>query len=404
MDMVTTMVERKNQAILEDGTTNSGDRYQDATSDHLAGGLVSPLEFLLHLPIVRFCNMADEEASATSSLTSRIFDGLLNAGKEHATGALGASNNQVVKLELARYAAARTVMNGGVKNKDVVISRPIKLMMDAYRIAPCGGSLVVWGPADIGKTHAAEFLMHGDHKFRPDMCLKVSAVAMDDFATEFAENQLHCKQAGYALAEYLCDGLSTSSESIKGMIAKASEGVAIVSCKAQAAVAFGKETMLSVYGPYIERVPNESFQRLPLLIIDNFNVASPANKKFVQQLLQTATDKGVFVFIITTNKEWASTLIKLNGGSKIQPLFGNVNNGNYTNFGSFPEDEDAQWNDLRWDVETLRELIRPSCMTHSLDPLTVITEDLLPLNPRTAMALVFARIDNAESLRLAAAI
>mgnify|MGYP000370584386 CR=1 FL=1 len=116
--------------------------------------------------------------------------------------------------------------------------------------------------------------------------------------------------------------------------------------------------MLSVYGPKTQRVPNASFKRLPLLIIDNFNVASPANKKFVLQLLQTASEKGVFVFIITTNKEWASTMVKLNGGAKIKPLFGNVNNGNYTNFGSLPKDEDAQWNDLTWDVKTLRELIR----------------------------------------------
>jgi hypothetical protein len=54
--------------------------------------------------------------------------------------------------------------------------------------------------------------------------------------------------------------------------------------------------------------------------------------------------------------------------------------------------------------KTLCELIRPSCVKHSLDPcLTVVTEDLLPLNPPAAVALVFAKVDEAESLRLVAA-
>lgn len=82
----------------------------------------------------------------------------------------------------------------------------------------------------------------------------------------------------------------------------------------------------------------------------------------------------VFVFILTTVESWATTLVGLNGGSKIKPLHGNVDNANYIITDPFPAGEVPRWNSLGWPVPTLRELIRPFCVKHSIDPATVVPD------------------------------
>jgi hypothetical protein len=87
-----------------------------------------------------------------------------------------------------------------------------------------------------------------------------------------------------------------------------------------------------------------------MLIIDNFNYATDKNKKFVEKLIQEASQFKVFVFILTRSKQWATTLASINGGSKLKPLHGNVDNANYEIIDPFqgvPE-----WNTLPWPMET----------------------------------------------------
>jgi hypothetical protein len=328
-----------------------------------------------------------DNGSNSSSILSQAFESAGSISKDLAGNAFGIANFNLVKLDLARHAAAKTVVNTDVKNKAVVVSPHISRMLDAYELASGGGVLVLCAPSDSGKTCAAEYLMLGDHAFRPDQSLMISAVAMKNFAVEFADLTLGCKKAGPFLSKLLCQALATDPGSVQGSVAKAGKVASMGSCKASEAVAFNNNTPLSSYGPndtYTSE-PIETFQRLPVLILDNFNEESQENTTFVKNLLQDATDHEVLVFILTKESDWASKMVKLNGGTKIKPLFGNVNNPDYSEVGTFSGEPD--WNTLGWDVETLRELIRPQCVKNSLDPIELIP-DRAVVGPREAKAKV----------------
>lgn len=111
----------------------------------------------------------------------------------------------------------------------------------------------------------------------------------------------------------------------------------------------------------------------PILILDEFYCQTKENVEFVRLLYKEACNWGIVVFIITTEKEWASKLISLNGGEKIKPLVNNVDNVGYTGVKRFVEE--PQWNDLSWTVSQLRFLVGPFCSKHGLDPMKVIPED-----------------------------
>jgi hypothetical protein len=79
------------------------------------------------------------------------------------------------------------------------------------------------------------------------------------------------------------------------------------------------------------------------------------------------------VFVITTDREWATKLIKLNGGAKIKPLAKNVDNEGYTGVMRFTEA--PQWNNLSWTVPQLRALVAPFCKEIGLDREAVVPSD-----------------------------
>lgn len=68
---------------------------------------------------------------------------------------------------------------------------------------------------------------------------------------------------------------------------------------------------------------------------------------------------------MTRDEEWASKLIKLNGGTKCKPLHCNVDNEGYD--GSKRFTGTALWNGFYCPVKVLRELIRPMCQKYGLD-------------------------------------
>lgn len=340
--------------------------------------------------------MSKEEGDSindSSSAVSKLIDTAINAGKETAARALGVANYGAVKILLAQHAADKTFINGDIIHKKVVISPHIKCMLDAYEMATGGGVLVLCAPPDSGKTCAAEYMVFGDHKFRPDRSLMISAVAMENFAAEFSTQSLNCKRAEPFLAELLCQALATDPASITGMASQASKIAAMGSCNTSLATPFSTTSMLESYGPnpWSTLEPISAFLRLPVLILDNFNIDTPANTSFAEKLFQAASDSGVFVFILTKNTNWASKLVKLNGGTKIKPLYGNVDNTDYKEFSPFVGV--PVWNELTWDVDTLRELIRPDCAENSIDP---SDSDLIPdgavMGPREAMGRLRSKL------------
>jgi len=335
--------------------------------------------------------MSGEESSSYSSIA-----------KEYGGAVIGAARFEVLKATLARAAAERTVLDGGVKNKDLVVSAHIKHMLVSYRGAATGGVVVVCSPPDSGKTHAAEFLMHGDHPFRPDRSLKVTAVSMKDFPSEYASECLGVEKAAPTMSRILCDALS-STEVARGPAAAASNLAAkgrsladeVLCMSPRQSVSLDENALISVYGQEKvcrnpESPPSPAFRRLPLLVIDNFDEQTDENEAFALKLLHDASDTDVFVFILTKNKDFATSLVALNGGQKIKPLFGNVDNSNYGRtdpFEGLPE-----WNDMPWSAEALRDLIRPQCEKYKIRP-----EELVPdgasMKPRQALNLVVDRVE-----------
>jgi hypothetical protein len=80
-----------------------------------------------------------------------------------------------------------------------------------------GVVLVGFGPQDSGKSMAAEFLLHGDHNFRPVRGLMLTAARMGDFAKGFGENYLG-QSSGALTAAVLVDAVSTP---VGGVVRKA---------------------------------------------------------------------------------------------------------------------------------------------------------------------------------------
>lgn len=130
---------------------------------------------------------------------------------------------------------------------------------------------------------------------------------------------------------------------------------------------------------------------MPVLIIDNFNAETEENKKIVIQLCNLASASRVFLFVLTANRAWATTMVGLKGGSKIKPLHGNVNNPDYTLDGTFSGNPD--WIVLEWPVAKLRELIQPMCQKHGLSTAEVVPDNAR-MNPVEAKDRVNARVMN----------
>jgi hypothetical protein len=118
-----------------------------------------------------------------------------------------------------------------------------------------------------------------------------------------------------------------------------------------------------------------TFHHPPLLVIDDFNVDSTANENFVRKLYTLAASAKNIVFILTTNDEWATKLVKLNGGTKIVPLYGNIDNLWEV---ETPFTDDPNWNSLQWDVTCLQDLVRTMCVEFRLSAEQKIQTSTLP--------------------------
>jgi hypothetical protein len=313
----------------------------------------------------------------TESVASSIVGSVVDVDTSASNRILNFGLIEKLKLSLARDAAAKTVLNGTYNGKPVVMSPHIKCMISAYRASYEVGKVVVMcSPGNSGKSSAARFLIHGEHPARPQRSLIVSAKGMVDFALQFSE-LLGVKSASAESDEHLCIALtqiSQDSSAAAGLVLKAGDLAESSLCFAtNSRRSFTSDRPIKMHRPEKIRSPRKiGLGEMPVLIIDDFNKATEENKSFVEKLLQSAAPCGVLVFILTEKRDWATTLVGLNGGRKIKPLHGNVNHADYTpsrNFTGVPD-----WNSLQWPVETLRELILPRCETPEINPVKVVPD------------------------------
>ena len=331
--------------------------------------------------------MADERSASGS-----VVDSVISFVTDHGKPINDKGLVEQLKLSLARDAAEKTVLNGGYHGEPVVKSPLIQRMLAAYGVASTGRVIVVCSPADNGKSVASEFFVHGAHPFRPQRSLMLSAAGMTNFPKEYAA-MLGVKSVESQLGAYLCNALagkaSAAGDVAGEVIGKAGDFVGSSLCLMPEKRRFKQD--IELLGGQIAQLPVDIIKKMPVLIIDNFNAATEENKKFATQLFNSASASRVFVFVMTTNKAWATTLVRFNGGRKIKPLHGNVNNPNYTLDGTFSGDPD--WNDLQWPVATLRELIQPMCQQHGINTADVVPDNA-NMTPVEAKDRVNARVMN----------
>jgi hypothetical protein len=195
--------------------------------------------------------MADEEKSVLSSLSGLLVDTVTGNSKR----LLEATRRESLKASLASDAKANTVLNGGFKGTNVVESPLIRCMMNAYRAASTGRVIVVCTPTDSGKTHASEFLMHGNHLLRPKRSLKISAASMKNFPVEFSKD-LCAESSATSLGLILCSALVADLKDEHSVVTGgkkvvAATGAGIVDkmlCTSEEKVTFDEAKPITVYG------------------------------------------------------------------------------------------------------------------------------------------------------------
>jgi len=281
----------------------------------------------------------------------------------------------VMKHLLARLANEKCIVNGTIQRKegeDVFVSHIIEKMIEACTLnAATGGVWIVSAPDGMGKSVAAEFLIHGDHLFRPKRSLKLSAMYLSNFPTDFAMVHLCCPKAAPELSLHLCQALNEEYPVDAKTTSDVHRLLQSASCGPRQKISYSERLRVGFYGPSSESMtPSPRFRGCPVLIIDDFDEDSQENLDFVEQLYRDASTHHVTVFILTARKAWASKMVALNQGLLIRPLVGNVENEGYD--GTSRCMGPPEWNNLQWSVPQLRELVRPACRKVGLDPGEVV--------------------------------
>jgi hypothetical protein len=319
---------------------------------------------------------------ATESLAESL-SSMANSAVERVSKAANEITVAVCRENLDRLAATKSIVNTSdvraIGKSSVCMSPLIEGMLWAcaltigYPDQPGeGGAWVVCAPTNQGKTFATEFLIHGDHTLRPKRSLKIDATNMKDFPKECA-SFLNCPSAADSLALLLCQalaGTATNADAATTFAAKASLRVGKMMCEPEVMIPFDTSIKMREAEEYDDLKLGQNKVPCPILIIDEFYCETEENSNFIRKLYKEASSAGVIVFVITTDREWATKLIKLNGGAKIKPLAKNVDNEGYTGVTRFLEV--PQWNDLSWTLPQLRLLVGPFCSEFGLDSTVVV--------------------------------
>jgi hypothetical protein len=135
-----------------------------------------------------------------------------------------------------------------------------------------------------------------------------------------------------------------------------------------------------LYGTESANLPVKSFARTPVLIIDDFNTISKANREFVTELYTRAARSNIIAVIFTNVKEWATELVHLSGGTKILPIRSDPIRSSINNSWELcdPFVGKPEWSDLPWEVKCLHDLVRPYCDEVNLSAESLITKPMLP--------------------------
>ena len=186
---------------------------------------------------------------------------------------------------------------------------------------------------------------------------------MTNFAKDFSD-KLKCSAAEECLSLLLCSALTDADTDTtpntgtgEEKMAKAAARVAATAtdfagkyaCNVGGAIAFSApmEMRNAEKHKTLRLKPcREDGEPSPILIIDEFYCKTKENENFIRTLIRDAAANGVIVFLMTRDEDWASQLIRLNGGTKCKPLPTNIDNQGYSAAKRFGENEEAKWNKM----------------------------------------------------------
>jgi hypothetical protein len=308
-----------------------GDDEESGRKDSLIGSFVNK-------------TMNSATGSLAESASSLASSALELATKDACDVVIG-----VCKRNLERMAAQQSIVNTRdlrqSGNLSVTMSPAIVgmveaccLMLDSFHGR--GVTWVVCAPTDQGKTYAAEFLIHGDHSLRPERSLKIDATNMKNFPKDCAEKLLNCGATADSLSLLLCGALAGTVDTAGelSLAAKATSLAGKVACQPELTIPCDTLIKMDHADEHHILTLGEGMVPAPILIIDEFYCYTKENEDFIRTLLRDASKASVVVFLMTTNKDWATKLIGLNGGSKVKPLPGNIDNVGYDGSLRFTEE------------------------------------------------------------------
>jgi len=188
--------------------------------------------------------------SASESLAESLSSAASGAA-ERATKAVTDVSLVVCQENFNRMAAERSILNTRdvreTGTTSVAMSPLIYGMVDACTLSVGvdkpgeGACWVMCAPTNQGKTHAGEFLIHGNHAFRPERSLKIDATNMTDFPKDCATTVLNCGAAAGDLAVLLCKALASTKNSASkesGLAKKATSMLGKMACEPDLTIAF----------------------------------------------------------------------------------------------------------------------------------------------------------------------
>lgn len=101
----------------------------------------------------------------------------------------------------------------------------------------------------------------------------------------------------------------------------------------------------------------------PFLFLDEFNHGTQQDLEDLNNFMRQCQEKGFYLIIVTSEKDIADKIMRLNAWGKMRPLQF-LHNGSILNYDGMPgydPNKRAKWKQVNWTVEQLKNLVIERC-------------------------------------------
>ncbi|CAB9512929.1 expressed unknown protein [Seminavis robusta] len=289
--------------------------------------------------------------------------------------------------KLSESAKKRALLDVEIDRTTLVASDTINIFVNHYAQAIPGKTYICYGVSGCGKTVAAVHLLHGeDINFDcPKRAIMVNAGGSEDFPTDFALQQ-NAPNAASLLVNILCASLvfQEKKKDSRAAATKIWEMFSHLRRLAEGCVTpAAEEPSIRLHDTAQLAQVTRGRQiatraDLPILIIDDLP-ESKANRGFVSGLYTRAHAMKISVLILTKDERWATKMKDINGGVKVLPVDGAINNPRGDSVEPFVQD--PQWTGMTWRLPDLR------VFAETLGPPDISTELMDGMTPEAVVDL-----------------